>query len=318
LALGLLGVFLAVFLGMSLFNSLLMQPLRRRRQLRQRLDGPRLEQVQARLFKEKAESGTGLALSILGGLANINAIRNLQDRLFQADILWSPNKFLCLIGTMSSLGFVLGLMQGHFVVGLIAALVLGLLPLGFLRWRQNRKARRFEGQMPDAMELLARSLRAGHTLPSAIELAGQEIPPPMGTEMRLAFEEQRLGIGMPIALQHMTQRVASQDLRYFVTAVLIQTETGGNLTEVMEKIGYIIRERLKFKGKLRGLTAEGRFSALILGCLPLAVFVALYFLNRSYIMVLFEDPMGQKLMVGGIISILLGAALMKKIIEIKV
>jgi len=318
LALGLLGVFLAVFLGMSLFNSLLMGPLRRRRQLKQRLEGPRLGQIQPRVFKEQRESGTGLALSLLGGLANLSAIRNLQERLLQADIFWSPNRFLCLVGTMSALGFILGLMQGHFLVGLIVALVLGLLPLGFLRWRQNRKAKRFEGQMPDAMELLARSLRAGHTLPSAIELAGQEIPTPLGTEMRLAFEEQRLGVGMPAALQHMAQRVASQDLRYFVTAVLIQTETGGNLTEVMEKIGYIIRERLKFKGKLQALTAEGRFSALILGCLPLAVFVALYFLNRSYIMILFEDPMGQKLMVGGMISILLGAGLMKKIIEIKV
>ncbi len=318
MALGLSGIFLAVFLGMSVFNSLLMEPLRRRRQLRQRLEGPRLEQVQARVFKESHENSKGVALTLLGGLVNINAIKNLQNKLLQADIFWSPNNFLCLVGTVSSAGFVVGMLQGRFVLGVIMALVCGLLPFGFLRYRRNRKAARFEAQMPDAMELLARSLRAGHTLPSSIELAGQEITPPMGSEMRLAFEEQRLGIGMPEALRHMTKRVASQDLQYFVTAVLIQTETGGNLTEVMEKIGYIIRERLKFKAKLRGLTAEGRFSALILGCLPLVMFTALYFLNRGYVMTLFEDPMGRKLLVGGIISILLGAVCMKKIIEVKV
>ena len=129
---------------------------------------------------------------------------------------------------------------------------------------------------------------------------------------------QRLGLGLNDALQRMGERVASQDLQYFITAVLLQTETGGNLAEIMENIGHLIRERLKLKGKVRALTAEGRYSALILALLPFVVFVALYVLNRSYVDILFKEPAGPKIIAVGIISIILGIYWMRRIIEIKV
>ena len=152
--------------------------------------------------------------------------------------------------------------------------------------------------MPDAMELLARSLRAGHTLSGTLDLVSQEIPAPLGTEMRITYDEQKLGLSMTQAFRRMGERVASQDLRYCVTAVIIQSETGGNLAEILENIGLIIRDRLKLKGKVQGLTAEGRFSALILSLLPFVTFLALYVINRAYVMTLFHDPLGIQIVNG--------------------
>lgn len=195
---------------------------------------------------------------------------------------------------------------------------MAFLPVFFMRWKKNRKTLKFEKHMPEAMELLARSLKAGHTLPSTLELVAQEIPPPLGKEMRITYEEQRLGLSVSQALRRMSERVASQDLRYFVTAVLIQTETGGNLAEILENIGLLIRERLTLKGKVLALTAEGRFSALVLIGLPILTFVALFFLNREYIMTLLVHPLGVKFLTGAIVSIILGALVMKKLVTIKV
>jgi tight adherence protein B len=188
----------------------------------------------------------------------------------------------------------------------------------FLRWKRNRKTLKIERYMPDAMELLARSLRAGHTLSGTLELVSQEIPAPLGTEMRITYDEQKLGLSMPQAFRRMGERVASRDLCYCVTAVIIQAETGGNLAEILENIGLIIRDRLKLKGKVQGLTAEGRFSALILSLLPFVTFLALYFANRNYVMTLFQDPLGLKLLTVAIISIGIGIFIMKRMVSIKV
>jgi tight adherence protein B len=195
---------------------------------------------------------------------------------------------------------------------------MGCLPIFILRWKKRRKTARFEKQMPEAMELLARSLHAGHTLPATMELVAQEIKAPLGTEMRITYEEQRLGLSVSQALRRMGERVASQDLRYFVTAVLVQNESGGNLAEILENIGSLIRERMQLKGKVQTLTAEGRFSALILMGLPVLTFLALYVMSRDYIMPLFSDPLGKKMLGAAIGSMAIGAWVMKKMVSIKV
>jgi len=146
----------------------------------------------------------------------------------------------------------------------------------------------------------------------------QEIKAPLGTEMRITYEEQRLGLSVSQALRRMGERVASQDLRYFVTAVLVQNESGGNLAEILENIGTLIRERMKLKGKVQILTAEGRFSALILMGLPVVTFLALYVMSRDYIMLLFSDPLGKKMLGAAIGSMAIGAWVMKKMVSIKV
>jgi len=146
----------------------------------------------------------------------------------------------------------------------------------------------------------------------------QEIKAPLGTEMRITYEEQRLGLSVSQALRRMGERVASQDLRYFVTAVLVQNESGGNLAEILENIGSLIRERMQLKGKVQTLTAEGRFSALILMGLPVLTFLALYVMSRDYIMPLFSDPLGKKMLGAAIGSMAIGAWVMKKMVSIKV
>jgi tight adherence protein B len=245
-------------------------------------------------------------------------VENLQRRLLQADIFLSPNTFITIIIMLAVVGFLLGSMVNSLTWSLGLSLTLGVLPMVFLRWKRRRKTTKIEESMPDAMELLARSLRAGYTLQGTLELVAQEIQKPLGTEMRITYEEQRLGLSLNQAFRRMGERVASQDLRFFVTAVLIQAETGGNLAEILENIGVIIRDRIKLKGKVKGLTAEGRFSALVLTLLPFITFVAFYVINRSYAMTLITDPLGIKLLTIGMVSITIGTLVMKRMVAIKV
>ncbi|MGB8993258.1 MAG: type II secretion system F family protein [Desulfobaccales bacterium] len=318
-AMGLVGLFVGVCLLITGINYCVLEPLRQRRIVHQRLKGSKREQeVRAQIFKAYQDSKDSLVLSIADRLFGWGKVENLQKQLLQADIYMAPNIFICIIIFLGALGFLIGSMVGRLIWSLGLSLLLGMFPIVFMRFMRRRKTMKIEKHMPDAMELLARSLKAGHTLQSTLELVSQEIPKPLGTEMRITYEEQRLGLSMMQAFRRMGERVASQDLRYFVTAVLIQAETGGNLAEVLENIGSIIRERLKLKGKVQGLTAEGRFSAMILSFLPFGTFIAFYFINREYVMTLLRDPLGNKLLTAGIISITIGILIMKKMVTIKV
>jgi tight adherence protein B len=318
-ALGLVGLFLGVMLLITGIYYGLMEPIRKRRLINQRLRGNKREQeVRAQVFKAFQETKESLILNLAERYLGWGKVDNLQRQLLQADIYLAPNTFICVAILLSGVGLLIGWLAGNWAWSLGLSLLLGVLPIVFLRWKRKRKTLKIERYMPDAMELLARSLKAGHTLPGTLDLVSQEIPGPLGTEMRITFEEQKLGLSMPQAFRRMGERVASQDLRYFVTAVIIQTETGGNLSEILENIGLIIRDRLKLKGKVKGLTAEGRFSALILSLLPFLTFLGLYVFNRKYIMVLFTDPMGPKLITGALISIGIGIFIMKRMVVIKV
>ncbi len=315
-AVGLSAIFLAGFFGFTFLYSFLLAPIRRRRRLRQRVDKIQKEiQLRAQVFKASPIKDS-VIIRLLEKVGARRKIEGLQIQLQQADIYLDVAVFLGIAVLLAFVGFFLGNLHQGFLGGALAAVVLGAMPFLVLRQMKRRKGLLVERQMPEVMELLARSLRAGHTLSAAIELASKETPHPLGTELRMAYEEQRLGIGVTEALEHMVKRVDSRDLRYFVTAVLIQSETGGSLAEVMEKIGHLIRERLKVKGKIKTLTAEGRLSALILGALPFLMFLVLYLVRHDYIMTLFEDPLGQKMMVAGMISILIGVISMKKLIQI--
>lgn len=319
-ALGLVGVFTAAFLFVSAINYLLVEPLRQRRKLHQRLKANASEaEVRAQIFKAYQETRYSPVLAIVERVAGWGKIENLQRQLLQADIYLSPTTFLCMVGILACIGGLLGMMLGNMLLwGLVGGSCLGLMPIMVLRWKKRRKSMLFERQMPEGMELLARSMRAGHTLEGTLEQVSREVPPPLGMEMRIIYEEQRLGLSMDQALRRMGERVASRDLRYFVTAVLIQTEAGGSLVEILENIGMIVRERLKLKGKIRSLSAEGRFSALILGLLPVGTFLLIFLLNREYITAFMQDPLGVKLLGVGIINLLLGAVVMKKMVTIKV
>jgi tight adherence protein B len=317
--LGLVGIFVGICLLVSAVYHVIVEPIRQRRILNKRIRGSKREQeVRAQVFKTYQESADSLVLSLAERLFGWGRVENLQRRLLQADIFLSPNTFITIIIMLAVVGFLLGSMVNSLTWSLGLSLTLGVLPMVFLRWKRRRKTTKIEESMPDAMELLARSLRAGYTLQGTLELVAQEIQKPLGTEMRITYEEQRLGLSLNQAFRRMGERVASQDLRFFVTAVLIQAETGGNLAEILENIGVIIRDRIKLKGKVKGLTAEGRFSALVLTLLPFITFVAFYVINRSYAMTLITDPLGIKLLTIGMVSITIGTLVMKRMVAIKV
>jgi len=320
-ALGLLGVFVAACLLTTVINQMVMEPYLKRSQLKKRMRSQkREEEFRAKIFKAYQESRNrnSPVTSLMGRLTGWGRVDNLERHLIQADIYLPPGAFILAMALMGSVGFLLG---SRFLYGpwiWVVAAAMGYLPILILRWKKRRKTAQFEKQMPEAMELLARSLRAGYTLPATMELVAKEIPAPLGKEMRITYEEQRLGLSVTQALRRMGERVASQDLGYFVTAILVQNESGGNLAEILENIGSLIRERMKLKGKVQILTAEGRFSALILMGLPVITFLALYVVNRNYIMLLFSDPLGKKMLGVALVSMAIGAWVMKKMVSIKV
>jgi tight adherence protein B len=317
-AFGLSAIFLCGFISFSALYAVIIAPIRRRRHLRQRIAvESRQELVQAKLFKTQQVENS-LIMKIMEKAGAKSRIERLQREMLRADIYTDVAIFLGLVLLMAMVGFILGALWGSLLLGLILAVGFGYIPFLFLAVKKREKSAMVEKYMPGVMELLARSMRAGHTLSSAMELASKETPHPLGTELRVAYEEQRLGMSMAEALEHMVARIASRDFRYFVTAVLIQSETGGNLAEIMEKIGYLIRERLKLRGKIRSLTAEGRLSAIILGALPFAMAGILYLIQPKYIGTLFTDPIGQKMVIFGLVAMTLGIISMKKIVRIKI
>lgn len=200
----------------------------------------------------------------------------------------------------------------------VAAVVGGLLPVGVVAFKRRRRLREFEKNLPEAIDLLGRAIRAGHAINTGMEMIGKELPEPLAGEFRIAFEEQNFGLPMKEALLNLAERVPLIDVRFFVSAMLIQKETGGNLAEILDTLSRVIRERFKIYGEVRTRTAQGRMTAGILIALPPCMMVALGIMNPPYIRVLFEDPVGPYLMAGAAALQVLGSAILWKIVHIEV
>jgi tight adherence protein B len=245
--------------------------------------------------------------------------RNLRLLFEQADTTLTPAKFCAISGGLAAAGMFVSLLAGlHAAIAPVMGLLIGALPLAWLILRRRKRMRAFAKQLPDALELIARALRAGHSLAAGFQLVANEMSDPIGGEFNRVFEEQNLGIPMDEALQSMTDRVPNLDLKFFVTSVILQRQTGGDLAEILDKIGELIRERFKIWGQVQALTGEGRLSGIVLLALPPALFLAVYRLNPDYVMVLFTDPMGKQMLAGGVILQVLGALVIRKIVNIKV
>ncbi len=243
----------------------------------------------------------------------------LRSLLRQADVNLPP---IYLIGMMIGFGIAgtLAAVLSRLPLALMPlAMVAGLfLPIGWLLWRRKRRQRTFATQLPEAMDMLARALRAGQSLNAAIGLVSREIPPPLGTEFARVFDEQNLGVPLDESLNDLTERVPNLDLKFFATAVILQRQTGGDLAEILEKIGNLIRQRFQIWGQVQALTGEGRLSGVVLLALPVFLFFAMYYLNRDYVMLLFTDPMGRKMLAGAVVMQIVGALFIRKIVNIKV
>jgi tight adherence protein B len=193
-----------------------------------------------------------------------------------------------------------------------------ILPLVNIRMQRNRRFKEFERQLPEALDLMARALRAGHAFSVGMKMVGDEFPDPVGPEFSRTVEEISFGIDVPEAMSNLNQRVISTDLKFFITALVVQRETGGNLAEIIEAISRLIRQRFELLGRVKALSAEGRLSGYILIAMPFVMGGVLWWMNEKYMRVLIEDEMGLMMLGGAGVLMLFGAIVMKKMCDIKV
>jgi tight adherence protein B len=227
--------------------------------------------------------------------------------------------FILLSIVLASGGFVILLwVSSHILLSLMLALFSGTLPFLYVYIKKKRRMEKFQRQLPDALDLIARALKAGHAFTGGLKMVGDEIGEPVGTEFDKTLHEINFGSAIPEALKNLTQRVDCPDLRFFIISVIIQRETGGNLAEILAKIAYLIRERFKLQSRVQVLASEGKLSAIILIAIPFVVALALSVLNPGYIKTLFIDPLGKALVAFALLMMVLGIIVMKRMIEIRV
>lgn len=220
---------------------------------------------------------------------------------------------------LGSLGYALPYMLSKpWTFSLLLAGILASAPWFWLGHQRTKRIRLFERQIPEALDLMGRALRAGHAFPTAVKMVGDEMPEPISKEFRTLFDETNFGVPQNEALTRLANRVPIDDLRYFVIAVMIQRESGGNLAELLDNIAAIVRARLKLLGEVRTLSAEGRMSAWILGLLPFCVALMINLVNPDFMNVLWTDPVGLKMVGGALVLMALAVVWMRSIIKIRV
>lgn len=262
------------------------------------------------------EGLSGLGVAMNGFLSKFTSLEAFFE---QADCPISPQNVFAASGGCALAGMVLAaLFRAPAPLYPVVMLLLATGPFVWLWWRRGARFAKFAKQMPDALELVGRALRSGHSLASGLRVVVDEMPAPISTEFSRVYESQNLGIPLEQALKDMLKRMPNMDLKFFVTAVVLQRQTGGDMAEILDKIGHIIRERFRILGQVQALTGEGRISGIVLMALPIALFFACYYLNPDYVMLLFIDPLGKKMIAGAIFLQILGAVSIKKIITIKV
>lgn len=200
----------------------------------------------------------------------------------------------------------------------LAALAAGLAPFGWLVHRRSARLKQFEEQFPEALDLLSRAIRAGHAFQTAMGMVADELPEPVGPEFKQTFDQQNYGLPLRDALNEMSDRLPILDVRFFVTAVLIQRDTGGNLSEILDNLAHVVRERFKIRRQVRVHTAHGRFTGYVLLALPASLAVALSFINPEHMQTLFHERMGQMMLMGAIVMQTVGFLWIRKVIKIEV
>jgi tight adherence protein B len=243
----------------------------------------------------------------------------LNRLLQQADARYTLSVYILLSLLMAAVGFLVGSLITHNrSVLILFACLLGMVPFSYLYLTKKRRMEKFQRQLPDALELMARALKAGHAFTGGLKMVANELGDPIGTEFAKTLNEINFGVGIPEALKNLPNRIDCPDLRFFIISVIVQRETGGNLAEILEKIAHLIRERFKLQGHIQVLSSEGKLSALILIALPFVIALALYVLNPEYISTLFTDPIGKVLILFALVMMIVGAFVMKRMVEIKV
>lgn len=250
-------------------------------------------------------------------LLQLPHLKDLEHLLEQADSSWTPGIFfLITVGTGMVAGVVILVASGSWIVGLPAAVAAGSVPYAWLRRQRTKRVRAFEEHFPEAIDLLTRSVRAGHALSTGLQVIAEESPEPISTEFRQVFEEQRYGLPLRESLLGLADRVDLVDVRMFVTAILIQRDSGGNLTENLENLGRLIRDRFRFQRDVRTKSAHGRITGLVLVLAPLGAALGMILINPDYMAPLWEQQLGRYMLAAAAGLQLLGFLVIRQILDI--
>ena len=283
-------------------------------QLRDLVENP-LDPASAQILRE--ESAGAAWIEALA--ARLPSLRTVDRMLQQGGMSWTLQTFVLL-----TLGFGVGLglsgimLTRSFLSALAIAFVGALLPYMFVRFRRNKRLGAFEEQLPEAIELIGRALRAGHPLSSGFKMAADDSSEPIAGELRRVFEEQRFGLPVPDSLLNLADRMGLMDVRILVTAILIQREVGGNLAEILDNLAKVVRERFTIRRQLRVFTAQGRMTGYLLAVLPLALFAILWSMNADYMRILFTDPMGKLVVIIGLVMQVGGYFWIRRVVDIEI
>jgi tight adherence protein B len=243
----------------------------------------------------------------------------LAKLIEQSGVATTPGSIVIIsVGMMALLGLTGLVFSRRWEVALAAAIVGMVMPIGFLRFKRKQRMKKFEELFPEALDLLSRAIRAGHAFQTAMGMVADEMVAPVGIEFKKSFEQQNYGLPLKEALNQLSERVPLMDVRFFVTAVQIQRETGGNLAEILDNLAHVVRERFKILRQVRTHTAHGRFTGYVLLALPAALAVALSFISPEHIRTLFTTRMGQTMVMGAIVMQTIGFFWIKKVIKIEV
>jgi tight adherence protein B len=308
-----LAVVMAIAGGYSIFSDLY---LRDRSRISQRVDDElrrrqRERAQRSELFKNLAPMTPESA----EGMEPAPTVRQrLEALLEQSGLDLSVERLLLIVaGVGLGLGLIAGLVRQSIFIGVIGALVGAALPFLYVLFKRQMRLEKMLSQLPDSFDLMARAIRAGQTTAQALLAVADEFEPPIAAEFAYCYEQQNLGLSSEVAMRDLARRTGLLEIKIFVLALLVQQQTGGNLAELLEKLATLIRERYRLRGKIRALTAEGKFQAGVLLALPPALFGIIMILNRDYAVILFQYPW---LLGGMIIAEVLGALWIRKIINI--
>ena len=262
------------------------------------------------------------SMSSVGAFDNVLKSSGFADRtqafLDSAAVQMKVSVFFLLIACLTMLGFVVGLIIFKTpIAGAILAPFTGMLPYIVVKRKRTVRMHKFEEQFPEAIDLVARALRAGHALPTGLGMVADELKAPVGTEFRILYDEQNFGLTLTDALRNFARRIPVLDARFFVTAVLTQRETGGNLAEVLDNLGAVIRDRFKVKRQVRVLSAHGRITGWVLACLPPALAMATLIINPEHLGTLLGDPLGHKMIYTAVFLQVSGTLVIRKLVDIE-
>lgn len=266
----------------------------------------------------KPEESMSSVSSLNAMLSRTKITGPVQRFIYQSGVQMNVAVYLLLIGCSALVFFWVTLLASRFLLlAAFAGLFGALIPYFWVRYKRARRLRKFEDQFPEAIDLVARALRAGHALPTGLGMVADELAAPVGTEFRVLFDEQNFGLTLPDALRNFAGRIPVLDARFFVTAVLTQREAGGNLAEVLDNLGAVIRDRFKVKRQVAVLSAHGRITGWVLGMLPPALAVATFVVNPNHLGSLLHDPLGQKMMIAAIVLQVAGVLTIRKLVDIE-